>query len=196
VKSLNPKIKKPLLLCSRRGLYFGRAFFSNCRIDQPLDYIDFDYSRTLGLFEKIAPLYESGASLREISKNLKVARDTIRRSLKEGGITIRPGWGAEDFPNERLRRFHFGIPPFGYYVRNGKLIEHPTEYITLRVIIKLRSEGKTLMAIAEALNDQGLRPRRASKWDHSSIRNILLRHKNVGDAPEGKTSSSNRTKGK
>lgn len=68
-----------------------------------------------------------------------------------------------------------GIVPYGNRVKSGKLIPHDPEQRVLRGIIKARKEGRGYQDIAEALNEQKVRPRKAARWYASTIRAICLR---------------------
>jgi hypothetical protein len=39
----------------------------------------------------------------------------------------------------------------------------------------LHAQGRTLVAISDALNAEGIMPRRGVKWYPSSVRNVILR---------------------
>lgn len=68
-----------------------------------------------------------------------------------------------------------GIMPYGYRVKTGKLIPHDAEQKVLRGILKARKEGRGYQDIAEALNEQKVKPRKAARWYASTIRAICLR---------------------
>jgi site-specific DNA recombinase len=68
-----------------------------------------------------------------------------------------------------------GIVPFGFKAQKGKLILNPKESGVLAGILKARTEGRGYQDIAEALNDQGVKPRAGRRWYASTIRAICLR---------------------
>lgn len=68
-----------------------------------------------------------------------------------------------------------GIMPYGYRVKSGKLIPHDAEQKILRGVLKARKEGRGYQDIAEALNEQRVKPRKAARWYASTIRAICLR---------------------
>lgn len=78
-------------------------------------------------------------------------------------------------------RPHLGVARFGYFCLHGKLVEDPREQEVVRLIIELRQGGKNLSAIASYLNEYGVKPRKAKKWDHSTIRSILQHFKKNTD---------------
>jgi len=75
---------------------------------------------------------------------------------------------------KKVRGERIGGLPFGFQAgTSGKLVPLATEIGTLSVIQDLRASGASLAKIAEALEQQGLRPKRGSKWHASSVRSIL-----------------------
>jgi len=72
-----------------------------------------------------------------------------------------------------------GEYPFGYRgVGEGKdrdAAPDPDEQATLSKIMELRSVGQSYRAIAERLDAEGLRPRRAANWSSMAVRNIVTR---------------------
>jgi DNA invertase Pin-like site-specific DNA recombinase len=59
-----------------------------------------------------------------------------------------------------------GVKPYGTLA---------DEQAVLSRICALHAGGRTLMAISEALNAEGIMPRRGAKWYPSSVRNVILR---------------------
>jgi hypothetical protein len=59
-----------------------------------------------------------------------------------------------------------GVKPY------GALADEQTVLTRIRA---LHAEGRTLVAISEALNAEGIMPRRGVRWYPSSIRNVILR---------------------
>lgn len=65
-----------------------------------------------------------------------------------------------------------GQPPFGYAVRDGRLVERPDEQQVLRRIRSRRAAGAPLATIAQELNEAGVAPRRG-RWHPTSIARAL-----------------------
>ena len=59
-----------------------------------------------------------------------------------------------------------GVKPYGTLA---------DEQTVLSRICALHAQGRTLVAISEALNAEGIMPRRGAKWYPSSVRNVILR---------------------
>lgn len=155
----------------------GRAVPATPQQVKPLDKIDLFHLTYQGIFEKAAPLYESGLTLREISRELRIPKTTIRQALLDGGLVLRGNHKKQVKSVSTTSSFHTGLAPYGYCIIRGKLVPHPKEQEVIKVVLSLRAKGQTLMSIAEELNVRKIKPRSASKWDHSTIRSILNRNK-------------------
>lgn len=66
-----------------------------------------------------------------------------------------------------------GKPPIGHKADNGSLVIVPKEAEIVRLVFKLRKEGKTLIGIAEELNRLGYRTKKGLEFKHSAIQTIL-----------------------
>jgi site-specific DNA recombinase len=68
-----------------------------------------------------------------------------------------------------------GQAPFGTKAERGTGVLHhdAAEWATLCRMHDLRDQGLTLRAIAEMLNSEGYKPRKASRWDHTVVRSAL-----------------------
>ncbi|MFC1705871.1 recombinase family protein [Planctomycetota bacterium] len=74
---------------------------------------------------------------------------------------------------KKARRERTGGVPYGYADQEGKLIPIPEEQRVLRVMRELRSDGRSFRAIANELNERGVRPKRGKKWWPASVRSVL-----------------------
>jgi DNA invertase Pin-like site-specific DNA recombinase len=69
-----------------------------------------------------------------------------------------------------------GHAPYGWDFGPGvRLVENPAEQRIVVWMRRLRADGKSLREIADLLNDQGVQPKRAKRWSHSSVLRILAR---------------------
>ncbi len=66
-----------------------------------------------------------------------------------------------------------GKPPLGYKAVDGKLEIVSEEAKIVRLIFALRSEGKTLMGIADELNKRGYRTKKGNAFKHSAVQTVL-----------------------
>lgn len=122
-------------------------------------------------------LYEFGRSLREISKELGLAKTTILNTLKQAGVTLRPSNADYHRGPSKPPRSSVGNTPYGFARLRGKLVVDAKEIETLRQIINLWRSGKTFHAIAIQLNSQGIKPRKGKAWQYASIQSVIQHHK-------------------
>jgi DNA invertase Pin-like site-specific DNA recombinase len=89
------------------------------------------------------------------------------------GARTRSALAAKRQRGERISRFI----PFGYQLgTDGSTLEsHPVEQQVLMLIRQCREAGHSLRAIAEALNDLGLRTRAGTRWRFEYVRSLLRR---------------------
>ncbi|BAW98036.1 site-specific recombinase for integration and excision (plasmid) [[Synechococcus] sp. NIES-970] len=73
---------------------------------------------------------------------------------------------------------HIGGVGFGYRV-TGKKLAKTKEYKAVELIQKLRNEGKTLQAIADHLNGEGIQTARGGKWYPMTVSNIIKREERL-----------------
>ena len=71
-----------------------------------------------------------------------------------------------------------GSAPFGWQWSDDegddrRLIPHPIEHEIIRTMIALRNEGMTLQALADHLNDRGIKSKRGGKCHASAVRSTL-----------------------
>jgi len=69
-----------------------------------------------------------------------------------------------------------GHVPFGKVEVEGKLIDDVSEMKILKQILKARSAGQSLGAIADSLNQRGIKPRRATNWSKASVDYVIKSH--------------------
>ncbi len=76
---------------------------------------------------------------------------------------------------EKLARGEYigGRPPFGFRNVDGVLVPVPHEQDAARQARELRSEGRTLRAVAAELADRGILSRTGRKFDSTDIRRMV-----------------------
>ena len=141
-------------------------------------------------------LYESGLTLREVRKQLGVSKNTVRKTLVQNGIVLRPPNGPAQKKIPKSKRLHTGVTPYGYTRLQGSLVVDPKEIVAVRIILKLRQSGKTLWDIANHLSSQGYKNRSGTAWEHSLVRNVINRHKDGLAEVENQIRLSIESKGK
>ncbi len=63
--------------------------------------------------------------------------------------------------------------PYGYVYERGSLTVIETEAEAVRDIYSMCSEGMSLRAIADSLNNSHIQPKRSGRWTHQSVSKIL-----------------------
>jgi hypothetical protein len=66
---------------------------------------------------------------------------------------------------------------YGYARIAGELVEDQKEQKVIQLMLHHWRSGKTFVDVAKLLNNQKIRPRLASRWSDTTVRNIILRHK-------------------
>jgi len=71
--------------------------------------------------------------------------------------------------------YAYGSPKFGERALDRELVDNPDELAIVEVIRRHHKSGKSLRAIADYLNNNGYKPKRGSKWQHTSVKNVIAR---------------------
>ncbi len=96
---------------------------------------------------------------RSVSENMKWR---IKKDFEEGKL-----WGGADC--------------YGYKVVNKEFILVPEEAELVRKIFKLYIGGLGLQAIANKLNEEGIKPKFSDKWNKCSLHLIIINYNYTGD---------------
>ena len=65
--------------------------------------------------------------------------------------------------------------PFGYQREGDKLVKDVAEAKTIALIKRKRIQGASIRDIVEELNSKGIKPKKANKWNPSSVYYVLRR---------------------
>lgn len=65
--------------------------------------------------------------------------------------------------------------PFGYSELDGRLVAVESESLVVAEILSHRKAGKTLVQIADDLNERGIEGKRGGKWHASTVRYLIQR---------------------
>jgi site-specific DNA recombinase len=84
-----------------------------------------------------------------------------------------------------------GKPCLGYDLENKRLILVPDEAETVKMIFQLYIEGKGADTIGKILDVKGIEPKYSSKWNRSTIMQILSNYNYTGDLILQKTFRDN-----
>ncbi len=160
----------------------GRPSFANCITRQPLEYLAFHSSRKEGVFQKAAPLYEKGYSLRQIADETGFPRSSIRDALVAGGVDLGSGDRQTSKLAKSARPIRLGVAPYGFAWLRGRLVMDPRESEIVRLIVQSWQSGQNYTAITQQLNRLKRRTRSGGAWDHSLVRRIVLRYQQNPDS--------------
>lgn len=69
--------------------------------------------------------------------------------------------------------YAYGAPTFGYRAENRELVPEDEEQATLARIVELREAGNSLRQIADALHEEGRRPKRGGRWYAQTVARAL-----------------------
>lgn len=109
---------------------------------------------------------EKRLSTRQISREIRSARSTVKEALNRFGIPMRP--------EEEAHRLNKGQLGYGERMVNGQIIPHKAEMEVISQIVALRADGLSYGKIVEWLNKQGFMTKnRAESWDRPTVYKIL-----------------------
>lgn len=137
------------------------------------DFIELSLRTPERIYEKCAPLYEKGLSIRDIEEQTGIPKSTVRETLKKNGITLRNPLNGNARHIDRLHNKRGGHTPYGYAYLDGQLIVDPKEQIIVRKIMKLHQSGLSGNAIAKELNRQKIPSRTGKSWSPCVVRRII-----------------------
>jgi hypothetical protein len=131
--------------------------------------------------KKCLELYKEGLTFQEIGIKLGKSKSSVRTALFRKGVDVYPDVKIRNSQSKRTPDNWFGAAPYGFVVVRAKLERHPKEFATARMIIDLWQQGVKYEAIAQRLNELGVRPRKATKWERTTIRELIRRHQEWPD---------------
>lgn len=91
--------------------------------------------------------------------------------LESDNIVTRTKMGRD--AKARSGGYAGGKPPLGYKAVEGELVVVPEEAEIVRLVFKMRAEGKTLIGITDELNRLGYRTKKGNEFRHSAVQTIL-----------------------
>ena len=143
----------------------------------PHDFITLTPRTKHRIYERCAPLYEKGLSLRDIEVRTGIPKTTIRETLNSSGFALRSFSIGSEKAGDRKQSKRCGHTPYGFAYLDGQLVIDPKEHLIVRKILKLHQSDKSNQAIADELNNQKIPTRLKRKWQKSVIHSIIKRHK-------------------
>jgi hypothetical protein len=161
----------------------------------PLDIIDFQPKRSIGIYEEISPLYQSGLSVSDIADQTGYRRTAIWKCLNDQQKLLRPQAPVSFDRWRKGRGKTRARPPYGFCFFDGEVVKNPSEYPTLLLIKKLRGRDLSITAIVEALAKKSFRSRMGKPWSYNVIKAIVGRIENgTIERIEHQISKPNRSK--
>ncbi|NUN06639.1 MAG: recombinase family protein, partial [Bdellovibrio sp.] len=137
------------------------------------DFIELSLKTPARIFEKCAPLYEKGLSIRDIEERTGIPKSTVRETLKKSGMVLRNPLNGNAINIDRLHTKRGGHTPYGYAYLDGQLIIDPKEQIIVRKIMKLHQSGLSGNAITKELSHQKIPSRTGKSWSPCVVRRII-----------------------
>lgn len=128
------------------------------------DFIELSLKTPARIFEKYAPLYEKGLSIRDIEERTGIPKSTVCENLKKSGMALRNPLNGNARHIDRLHTKLGGHTPYGYAYLDGQLLIDPKEQIIIRKILKLHQSRMSGNAIAAELNHQKIPSRTGKTW--------------------------------
>jgi len=131
-----------------------------------LQLIDISKNPVQNLLENESYLLQmfsiEGRNCNYIAKELEVSKSTVRDTVRRYGL-------SKNFPGRQLK----GQIPYGWKFIKGRLIEHKGEQKIIATMMELRMKGTSLRAIANFLEEYGIKTKNGGKWQASTIMKIL-----------------------
>lgn len=152
-------------------------------VDQPeygantgylVDSINITFNVKLLNFDDIKGLFlDKGLSAAQLAKKYGVSKTVILEGLHKIGVKV--GGGGERMTNPQ--NYRCKNPPYGFLVKDGKLVPNKREMKVCRLIVELIDRrGFSSTATARELEAKGFKTRGGSdNWDHSAVRRIFER---------------------
>lgn len=143
-----------------------------------LDRLSRKQRDTAAIIEDYIIKYDVGlVSLNEVLDTTSVCGRAIIgvlsafNQLESENIVVRTAMGR--YAKAREGGYAGGKPPLGYKAVDGRLVVVPKEAEIVRLVFELRSQGGTLIGIADELNKRGYRTKKGNEFKHSAVQTIL-----------------------
>jgi hypothetical protein len=142
-----------------------------------IDFIPICLSPKLASSTIIRSLYlEKGLSAAQIASQLRLSKTFVLARLRSFGIK------QDDAQPKRYTdpdNYRCPVCPFGYSVKDGKLIPNKTELRVCHAIVEsIDRQGQTYRATAKELARRGMKNRAGrTSWSHGSVKAIYNRWK-------------------
>ncbi|MBK7961539.1 MAG: recombinase family protein [Bdellovibrionales bacterium] len=118
----------------------------------------------------------------EIARMTGVPRTSLRDILIRAGISLKVASKGNRTQGQRRSGQVRWNSPYGFKYERGRLVPHPQEFETLRLILRWSKEELSFEEVSKKLNSQKLRPRSASLWTRFTVRQIIKWHQENPEA--------------
>ena len=146
----------------------GRASRTTVRPIQLVDMFEANFSFAgRKVLQLSALVVKKQLPLHEVSRRTGYTRPFLRKQMRKLGIK-----------NSHSRESY---GPYGWDYSGKDLVVNVKEQKILFEILALHNSGLGCKSIAKKLNQQNLPAKAGKRWGHSSVQNILNRHKHEGN---------------
>ena len=142
---------------------------------QPIEFLKIPSLEKPDFSREIIENYQKGLSLSEIAKLVGRSRSTVLATLKRNSVNLRPKHGVSTREYLRHKRRSHNRPYYGFCYMDGRLMIHPSEFPTLRLIHRKWQEKRSIHQIACELNRKKIKSREGRQWGWATIRKIVNR---------------------
>ena len=152
-------------------------------IDQPevgtnrpyvIDFIKITVNpKLIGAVEIKALFIKSGLSAAQIAERYGVSKSFILSAIHRSGVKIGTNVGRSTDP----KNYRNNSPPYGYSIRDGKLVPNKSEMKICRIVVELRGRRKhSTTQVCKELEKRGFKNRKGNTvWNPNTILNIFKR---------------------
>jgi DNA invertase Pin-like site-specific DNA recombinase len=156
------KKNKPILVVAK----FDRLFRSVADAAQTIADFDKKGIELVAIVEGFDMTSPYGRAMAQMASVFAELERAMIRERTKAAMNVKRG------RNERMSH----QVPFGWDEREDGILEwNEKEQRAIAWMRELQRDGKSLRQIAAMLNDQGVEPKRAKRWLHSSVLRILAR---------------------
>lgn len=131
--------------------------------------------RLIGRSEIKAFYLQNGLSAAQIAEKCGVSKSFVLAVIHKLGVNTGKVGRSTDPVNYRNNS-----PPYGYSVRDGKLVPNKSEMKTCRLVVELRGRRElSTIQVAKELEKRGFKNRKGrTLWNTNTVLNIFNRWKN------------------
>lgn len=155
---------------------FGCPSLRISKFGPSLDFIEFFQKKQSRITEIVAPLYQKGLSISDISEQTGIARTTVWSAIRKQEKKLRSAAPVSFDRWRTARGKQRARPPYGFCYFQGEVIKSPAEYPTLLLIESLWKQGTDITSIMKKLEVKKLRSRTGKPWSYNVIKSVIRRY--------------------